>query len=324
VRAFDTIGQVRLKQGRVQEALALREKGLALALEHDLSENAVRMYNNTADTSLQLDRFSDALAIAAMGLELARSRGDRRSEQLISLMIATAEVARGNWDTLPELDERGLPLTGELLRLGYLAPMARVQAGRGDDGALRQTLAVATERSGSTNLEFASGPAVARAIALRALGRPAEALEAALPIATSGPEIANEDRREAYLEAGLAALELGDEQTVERLIQFVSDLPPALRSPLLRAGAARFAGLLAARRGDTRTADERLATAARELREIEAPFVLAQVLLDHAELLREAGQDEDAAPLVSEARAIFAQLRADPWLARVDRLAVAA
>ncbi len=324
VGAFNVIGQARMKQGRVQEAQALRDKALALALEHDLSEEAIRMYNNTADTSLQLDRFSEALAIAQGGLELARSRGDRRSEHLISLMITTAEVAQGNWDALPELDETGLPMTAELLRLGYLAPLARVQAGRGDEEALRRTLAIATERGGSTNLEFASGPSVARAIALRAVGQPAEALEAALPIATSGPEVANEDRREAYLEAGLAALELGDEQTVERLIQFVTDLPPALRSPLLRANAARFAGLLAARRGDARAADERLAAATRELRDIEARFVLGQALLDHAELLQGTDQVEEAAPLLTEARAIFGQLGARPWLERVDRITVPA
>ena len=60
---------------------------------------------------------------------------------------------------------------------------------------------------------------------------------------------------EAYLEAGLAALELGDEKTIEELIRFVAELPPALRTPLLRSTSARFEGLLASRRGDVKTAD---------------------------------------------------------------------
>jgi tetratricopeptide (TPR) repeat protein len=281
------------------------------------------MYNNTADTPLQLDLFADALDLAERGLDLARSRGERRSEQLMTLMITTAQVARGGWDALPELDDTGLPGVPELLQLAFLAPLARVQAGRGEDALLRRTLALATERGGSTNVEFASGPAVARAIALRALAHPAEALEVALPVATSGPEISNEDRREAYLEAGLAALELGDETTVERLIDFVGSLPPALRSPLMRAGAARFAGLLAARRGDFRAAEERLIAATRELRQVESPFNLAQVLLDHADLLRHHGRDEDAAPLLAEARTIFEQLRARPWLERLEGVAPA-
>ena len=323
VGAFNTLAQARLKQGRILESQALKEKALALALDHDLSEDAVRQYNNLADTSLQFDRFGEALQIAERGLELARSRGDRRSEQLISLMITTAEVARGHWDALPELDETGLPASSELMRLGFLSPLARVQAGRGDHEALRRTLAIATERGGSTNIEFAAGPAVARTIALRALGHPAEALETALPVATSGPEVANEDRREAYLEAGLAALELGDEQNVKRLVDYVAELPPALRSPLLRAGAARLEGLLASRHGDMRKADERLMAATRELREIEAPFILAQVLLDHAELLRGAGRGEEAAPLLAEAKAIFERLGASPWLERLEGLGAA-
>src|SRR5262249_35675128 len=156
----------------------------------------------------------------------------------------------------------------EVVILGLLPPLARVQAGRGDTAALRRTLAFAAEREGSTNVDYAAGPAVARAIALRGLGQDREAFLAALPVATSGPEVANEDRREAYLEAGLAALALGEDESVERLIGFVAELPPARRSPMLRSGAARFAGLLAIKHGDLREADHRLSMAVAELRAI--------------------------------------------------------
>jgi hypothetical protein len=167
---------------------------------------------------------------------------------------------------------------------------------------------------------------VARAIALNAFGRPAEALETALPVALSGGETANEDRREAYIEAGHAALALDDESTVERLISFVAELPPSMRSPLLRASAARFSGLLAQRRGDPRAAEERLVTAERELREIGAAFFLAQVLVEQAELLRSADRDDDATPLLVEATATFERLGAAPWLqrARADAAEIAA
>jgi class 3 adenylate cyclase/predicted ATPase len=323
VAAFDTTAMARRTQGRIQESWALRERALALALEHDLAEETLRVYNNTADLSLQLDRFVEASELAQRGLELAHARGDRSWEQALTTLITTSEVARGRWDALPELDETGLPRTAEILRRAFLVLLARVQAGRGELESLRRTLALAAESGTSTNVEYAAITAVARAIALRALGEPAEALDVALPIATSGPEVANEDRREAYLEAGLAALALGDEQTVQRLIDFVAELPPALRSPLLRASAARFAGLLAARRGDPRTADGRMAAATRELREIEAPFVLAQVLLDHAEMLWSAGREDEAAPLLREARTIFERLDARPWLERADELTLA-
>ncbi len=69
-----------------------------------------------------------------------------------------------------------------------------------------------------------------------------------------------------------------------------------------------------------KTADERLAAAVRELKEIEAPFNVAQILLDHAELLSGARREDEAAPLLAQARAIFERLGARPWLERADAL----
>jgi tetratricopeptide (TPR) repeat protein len=283
----------------------------------------MRAYNNLADHWLQLDRFRETISVAERGVELARARGDRLWEPILTLMITTARVGLGQWDALPDLAPDGFPAelaSDELVRMGYMYVLARVQAGRGDREAVQRTLELAETLTGTKNVEWAATPLAAKAIALRFLGRLEEALESALPIATGPGEIANEDRREAYLEGGLAALQLGDEQAVEELIRFVAELPPALRTPLLRSTCARFEGLLAARRGDTKSADERLAAAARELREIEAPFNVAQILLDHAELLSGARRDDEAAPLLAQARAMFERLGARPWLERADAL----
>jgi hypothetical protein len=280
----------------------------------------LRTYNNLADMPLQLDRFAEAVAVGERGLALARARGDRRWEQFLGLNITTSRIGLGQWDALPPLDGDGLPFGAELAKLTYLSLIARVQAGRGDLKGLERTLELATERAGSTNIEYGLGPRVASAIALRALGRNAEALEMAVPVALSGPEIPNEDRREAYIEAGLAALTIGDEETVERLTTYVAELPPAMRSPLLRAGAARLEGLLAQRRGDLRVADQRFAAAERELRAVETPFPLGQVLIERAEVLRALDREDEAAPLILEGRRLFDRLRATPWLERADAL----
>ena len=77
-------------------------------------------------------------------------------------------------------------------------------------------------------------------------------------------------------------------------------------------------------RGDGETAGAGFPAAARLLREIEFPFELAVVLLDHAEWLAGEGRVEEAAPLAAEAREIFERLRATPYLERLDRLPVAA
>jgi tetratricopeptide (TPR) repeat protein len=319
-QAFNTIAFVREEQGRFEEAIALYQRAVELALEHDVTDQALRSYNNLANVPLQRDRFAEAVAIGEPGLALAKAGGNRRWEQTLSVLIATANVAMGRWDELPELTGAG-PLAGRrILLLSYLPVLARVQAARGDTEGLQRILTLAGELEGSSNVEYAAGPTVAEAIALRALGRDSEALLAALPIATGPPEIVNELRREAFVEAGLAALALGDEPAVRRLIEFVAELSPVLRSPLLRAGAARFAGLLAGRRGDTTAADEHLDAATRELREIDTPFVLAQVVLEHAELLHADGRDDEAAPLLAEATEIFTRLRATPYLERAQTL----
>ncbi len=321
IQAFHTLALVRRRQqGRLEEAIALSQRALELALKHELTDQALRSYNNLADLSLQQDRFAEAVAIAEPGLTLAKERGNRRWEQALSLNITTARVAMGEWDGLPELTDGGVLALSGITQIGYLPALARVHAARGETDRLEQILTLSSEHAGTSNLEFAATPAVASAIALRALGRDADALQAGLPVATGPPEIVNEDRREAYVEAGLAALRLGDEATVKRLIAFVADMPPVMRTPLLRAGAERFAGLLAKRRGDTKTADEHLEAATGALRAIDAPFVLAQVLLEHADLLHGDGRNDEAATLLGEATETFTQLRATPYLDRAERL----
>jgi len=314
-----TMALIRGRQGRSQEASALIERALALALERDLGRDALIGYNNLADQSLQIDRYADVVRIAQPGLELARALGQRDSEQMLIVMIAVANVGLGRWESLPEIEEGGLLARSGLPLVGYLPHLARVKAAQGDAAGLRRARELA-DSQGSTNIEYAQAPTVTMAIALRATGRPREALEAALPVALGPDHIVNEDRREAVLEAGLAALELDDEATVERLIEFIEARPPALRPPLLRAAAARFAGLLAARHGELRTAEERLAVAAGELREVGAQFPLAQVLLEHAEVLAKAGHGEDAAARLAEATSIFERLRAKPYLERALEL----
>ena len=251
--AFNGAAQVRRRQGRIEEARALLERALALALAHDLTRQALRTYNNVADIPLQADHLGEAVEVAQRGHQLAVARGDRVWENTLALMIATAKAGLGLWDDLA-LDGITVP---DLQRGSILILQARVHGARGQRAALEQVLSDAEELDDVSNQEFAAAATVARAIALRALGDNRAALDAALPVAVD-TAVVNEDRREAYVEAGLAALALGDEATVERLIVFVGELTPALRSPLMRAGAARFAGLLAQRRGDTATADERL------------------------------------------------------------------
>jgi hypothetical protein len=68
-------------------------------------------------------------------------------------------------------------------------------------------------------------------------------------------------------------------------------------------------------------AESELAAAERLFRELEAPFDLAVVQLEHAEHLEAQGRAEEAAALLAEARETFARLGAAPWLDRARRVA---
>src|SRR5262249_48005619 len=95
----------------------------------------------------------------------------------------------------------------------------------------------------------------------------------------------------------------------------VEELPPGLRPPFLDATAHRFRARLA---GEDPATDREFAAAAAQLRELELPFHLAVVQLEHGESLTAQGRRDDAEPLLAEARETFERLQAPPWLDRLD------
>jgi hypothetical protein len=89
--------------------------------------------------------------------------------------------------------------------------------------------------------------------------------------------------------------------------------------PLLQAHGSRFAARRSALEGDTVAADAGYRAASHLYREIEMPFNLAEVEVEHGEWLFEQGRAEEAEPLLAEAEEIFTRLRARPWLERAER-----
>jgi hypothetical protein len=79
----------------------------------------------------------------------------------------------------------------------------------------------------------------------------------------------------------------------------------------MRAGRARIAAEQAHRRGDSKAADDFEREAITLLRSIGARPLLARALLE-----RTRRRTDDAA--LAEARAIYSELGADRWLARID------
>jgi tetratricopeptide (TPR) repeat protein len=162
---------------------------------------------------------------------------------------------------------------------------------------------------------------MSEALLLRAEGRPAEALASAEAARADFLSIAHEHyAHECLVEAVEAALELDDIARAEALIGEAEALPPIARRTMLDHQLLRLRALVAGRRGAA-GGEAELAEAARGFRELGMRFWLAVALLELAEALRADGRTAEAEQPLDEARAIFSELEARPWLERAGRAA---
>ncbi len=168
--------------------------------------------------------------MAQTGLSLATARGNRPWEEMLNVLIASANLGLGHWEeavrSAPELGTRT-----DLIGLGYMPILARIHAARDDRTVASEDLRCRLDDLTRATPNGASDRPSPKPSPSMPPGDTAEALEVGLPIAMSGSDTSNEDRREAYMEAGRAALAVNDESTAERLIEHVAELPPTLRSP---------------------------------------------------------------------------------------------
>jgi hypothetical protein len=124
----------------------------------------------------------------------------------------------------------------------------------------------------------------------------------------------------ALVTATEAAFDLADLDAVSHYLCVIETSAPGEISPLLYSELARFTARLAgleSRSDDALSWVSRVAAGA--LRDIETPLHLAVVLLDHGEFLVSQNRASAAEPLISEAKVIFARLKARPWLQRAER-----
>jgi hypothetical protein len=110
-----------------------------------------------------------------------------------------------------------------------------------------------------------------------------------------------------------AARIVDDLEPLRELLGPLDDLPASEVTPSLRGQQARFRARL-----PEHDSEAEYATAEHIFRDAEMPFYLAATQLEHAEWLVADGRPAEAEPLLAEARATFEQLRARPWLERME------
>jgi hypothetical protein len=121
----------------------------------------------------------------------------------------------------------------------------------------------------------------------------------------------------AALDDHLAA---GNQAAAEIVLAEIADAPRGHVSTLLRGLLPWMRARVHASRDVDAVADD-YRQAAEALRRFGAPFYLARALIDQAEWLDALGRVAEAMPIAAEARELFAQLQAAPWLGRAERLA---
>jgi tetratricopeptide (TPR) repeat protein len=314
-QALNTKAVTLLRRHRPYEAPLLLRGALELALAHDLHAAALRAYNNCLVELWVSGRVSKSHGLVQDALDLARRAGLRASEaQFLGASVVTLREL-GRWDEALACAIEAERLAATEFAQSWLLSVVPIHCERGAPEEARRLVERLGLVAGSKNPDHVAAREVAQASLLRAEGRPKDALAAAGRALAVHDETGAGARDEALVEALEASATIGEPELSEQLSR-VDALPPGELNPFLKAQQARFRARL-----DRIGADVLYATAEHLLRELELPFRLAVVQLEHAEFLAAEGRPEDAKPLLAEARETFERLNARPWL---ESLAAAA
>jgi predicted ATPase len=295
-------------RGHAEESGALISQALRIALDHDIVEEAGICYFWISDRCFQRDAYGDALGYLDEALALTRRMGDRPAEWSVLAERTYPLFLLGRWDEVlaasEEFTQEQIDVGGTMASMLQSAVWLYIQRGAVDDA--HQTLSRFSRFEESTDVQDRSIYLVSRAALSRAEGRPHEALadgEAAIEAArTLGIQF--QATKQAIVEAVEAALSLGDLMKADELLALVESAPLGTRPPMPDAQAKRFRARMSGDPAGYQVAAERF-------RELGLPFWLAVTLLEHGELTG----DESS---LAEAREIFEDLKATPWLERLD------
>ena len=306
-RALGTKAYLARIADRPEEELALQRHLVRHALENDLPPGLrATAYGLLSDTCLAGDRYGEALEALDEALSLARRGGDRHAEWYTLAETSYTLTMTGRWDeataTFAELPGEAL---GHSDYVSVLTGVLEVHIHRGEVEAARELLAQWADLENALSHQDRAIYVAAHATVLHADGRHTDAL-------ASGAEAAGHTEVAQAVKQGLtwaveAALTLGKRDRADELLRHVEERPPGLRAPFLEAQAQRFRARM---NGDP----EGFKAAAAAFREYGIRFWLAVTLLEHGELTGDSS-------LLAESREIFEELKATPWIERLDAVA---
>jgi class 3 adenylate cyclase/tetratricopeptide (TPR) repeat protein len=309
---------------RPNESRALLREALAIALEHDLSTQALRAYNNLSVGAAADDRWNEARAYLEAGLELARTRGDYQFTTSLGMGLISELLPDGDFDAAFTLADE-LPLEPQTAiasqAMGCLF-LARAAYERSDAEQAERWLArISPDVDGSSDIQLRN-LALWR-VGIEAIGqnRPGDALSPLTAVTEllvdQGTAIFTEP---CLTDAATAALDLGDPSLASPLAALLDALPGRQAGRPVILACARIRANVAAASGDQDTAADEYGRALAIGRNLGQKALLAPVLFDYGRWLVETGRAEEAAPLLDEARTIFEGMGASRWLERLEKV----
>jgi len=317
--ALNTKSLLLLSFSRPEESTLLLQHALEVALEHNLAASAARAYNNLGAFMNERDNHQAEFDYGARALELAHKIGNRPWVLQALIGCVGPLIYLGRWDeALASLDEAG-GMGPELVSaaLTEMSMLTYIHVWRGNVAEARDVLSL-LEASESEDVQSRAAWHLGNALVCRAEGKLADSLASAEIALGSRVELGPRapSTKEAFVEACETAFAMEDFEKVDEILDVVRSWRPGEITPYTRAQRQRLeARLLAIRGGDP---VEGLSSAIAGFREMTMPFWTAVASLELAEWLLGEGRDSEAAPLAAQARKTFEQLRATPWLERLD------
>jgi class 3 adenylate cyclase/tetratricopeptide (TPR) repeat protein len=308
---------------RPHESRALLTEALTIALEHDLTAQALRAYNNLVVLSVIADRPEEAAGYAKEGFDLARRRGYRQFAASLGGMTCGDLLLEGQWDAAlmlaDEVVPRGAATVPSIQALHGGLAWALLERGETELAIERLSFVMADPESG--DLQQHSNAMSKQILLALAEGRPADVHALAREQLVLVLEMEFVAFAGWCLEVACeAAVEAGSQRDLSSLAALIDPIPQARKTRRVVAATGRAHGLAAAAAGDDTAAADSFAGALAAARNLGSPPVLGPVLVDYGRWLTSCGRLEEAEPLLEEARSLFEPMGAVRWLERIDAL----
>ena len=264
--------------GRFVEAGALHEAAYEVGERHRVARPHVALANAAVLRVTQ--DMPGAVEACEAALAAARQRGDRSGESIAICNLMAARLFTGEWDEAIAVGERTVADDPERPDVEYVQQqLGLLRVHRGELEAARMALGAMAALEHSDDVEARHCHATLAGLIAVAEGDLDDGLALLAATAREGFEsqgASSENARLAWPAAVDAALALGRLAEARALTELLTEQPPGLLAPLLRAELERARARLAAAAGDERGAEAGFEAALEQLGGLGYRFWIAR------------------------------------------------